>query len=559
MIQIKNNSILNKLIKHPLFILTAITIIITIYLLNRQAYIGVSYYDVYVYLNNAVIFAGGPAGNLSVIYLSPLMPFLTSLIFRLGYVSENVIFILDGLIFIFGVIGFYLLLRTRFNQIQSFAASLVFLSFPLIFAWAVSGGIDVPGIMFSIWTIYLLILGVEKNSKYLYLVIPLFALAVLARYTSIILIFPMVLYILISNNPLDKLKKISVGLLAGLSIMIPFLMYIYAKLGNLDSIINIFTSTLLGASGAVNDLGYNPDKLYYLNNILSYISINPLQGFYNYMLNPHMGNPSIITYIIIPITIIGLLISFSHYAREKLTNTNYSIKSLILPSILIILTVFGVVSFFTSSYMITEIFAISIIYVTYKILNTDNNNIKIDLLFISWFAAFFIFHSIIPLKEDRYFITMLPALAYFIILGTSNFIKEFKFKIRNNPKTTSVGLYSIIGLLFLSSTMILYVAHPTPDFQGYDMQPACNWLMQNDPQYQNQEIYSNYDPAATWYLKKEVKFAVPALYTSSKAFSTYLTCGNADYYIDSYSSNPTIPHYHIVYQYRTVTIYHRNN
>jgi len=525
---------------------------------NRQAYVGVSYYDVYVYLNNAIIFAGGPAGNLSVIYLSPLMPFLTSLIFRLGYVSENVIFILDGIVFIFGVIGFYLLLRMRFNQIQSFAGSLVFLSFPLMFAWAVSGGLDVPGIMFCIWTIYFLIKGVEKDSKYLYLVFPLFALALLARYTSIILFFPIFLYILMSDDIVIKLKKIGVGFLAGLAVLIPFLMFIYIKLGNLNPIINIFTSTLLGASGAVNDLGYNPDKFYYFNNILNYVSINPLQGYFNHMLNPHMSDPSILAFIIIPITLMGLGVFIYHYCREKLASYNFSFKSIILPVILIILVILAILSFFTSSYMITEIYSISILYVIYKILNDSNSNLKIDLLFISWFASFFIFHSIIPLKEDRYFITMLPALAYFIVLGVGMFIKEFKFKIKNNPKSVSWGLYSIIGLLFLSSTMILYVGHPSPDFQGYDMQPACNWLIQNDPQYQSQMIYSNYDPAATWYLKKDVKFGVPALYTSSRAFSTYLTCGNADYYIDSYSSNPIIPHYHIVYNYRTVSIYQRN-
>jgi len=85
--------------RHPLFILTIITIITTIYLLSKQMYLGVTYYDVYVYLNNALIFSGIPVGNLSVIYLSPLMPFLTSLILRAGYVSSNVIFILDSIVF----------------------------------------------------------------------------------------------------------------------------------------------------------------------------------------------------------------------------------------------------------------------------------------------------------------------------------------------------------------------------------------------------------------------------------------------------------------------------
>ena len=144
----------SSLYKNTLFKLTVVTIIITLYLLIDQVYVGVPYYDVFVYLNNALIYAGIPVGNLSVIYLPPLMPFLTSLFFRLGLISSNIIFIIDGVIFVFGVIGLYLLLRERFNEIQSSIGCLIFISFPLIYSWAVSGGIDVPEISFSIWVIY---------------------------------------------------------------------------------------------------------------------------------------------------------------------------------------------------------------------------------------------------------------------------------------------------------------------------------------------------------------------------------------------------------------------
>ena len=199
---------LRELIRNPFFFLVVFTLIITTYLLFKQIYIGVPYYDVFVYLNNALIFAGIPVGNVSVIYLSPLMPFLTSLVFRAGYISANAIFVLDAILFIFAVVGLYLLLNERFNQIQSVTGCLIFISFPLIFTWAVSGGIDIPGVSLSIWTIYLLVIGVRKDSKYLYLVFPLLMIASLSRYTSVILIFPIILYLLINENFLKNFKKI---------------------------------------------------------------------------------------------------------------------------------------------------------------------------------------------------------------------------------------------------------------------------------------------------------------------------------------------------------------
>jgi len=221
---------INEIYKSTFFKLLIIVLIVTIYLIIDQVYVGVPYYDVYVYLNNASIYAGIPVGNLSVIFLSPLMPFLTSLFFRLGFISVHTLFILDGIVFIFGVMGLYLLFRMRFNEIQSTVGCLIFLSFPLIYSWAVSGGIDVPGVSFSIWVVYILIKGIRENNKYLYLVFPMLSIAFLVRYTEVILIFPIFLYLLINKDFIGNFKKIVAGFLAGLLLVIPFLIYFYMNI-----------------------------------------------------------------------------------------------------------------------------------------------------------------------------------------------------------------------------------------------------------------------------------------------------------------------------------------
>jgi len=74
----------------------------------------------------------------------------------------------------------------------------------------------------------------------------------------------------------------------------------------------------MGASGAVNDLGYNPDKLYFLNNLLNYISVGPLQGVYREIQNPSQGFPSILAYILIIIVILGLGIYLYRIFKKKL-------------------------------------------------------------------------------------------------------------------------------------------------------------------------------------------------------------------------------------------------
>lgn len=525
------------------------TMAITIYLLIRQFFLGVTYYDVYVYLNNALIFAGIPVGNISVIYLSPLMPFLTSLIFRLGYISANALFLLDGVIFVLGIAGLYLLLNERFNQIQSITGALIFISFPLIFTWSVSGGIDIPGISISIWTVYLLVLGVRRNSKYLYLVFPLLMVAFLARYTSILLIFPMFLYLIINQNFIKNFKKVTVGVLAGLAFVTPFILFIYNKLGNINPLVNLFTSTLMGAGGAVNDLGYNPDKLYYLIHILNYISVGPFLGLYHQIQHPSHGSPSFISYILVAVVIVGLGIYLYHIFRKIDYHVNKTILHIIL---LIILLALGVWSFFSLNYLITELVFLAAFYAGFRLIKNTNKNLELDFLFLSWFAAFFIFHSIIPLKVDRYFITMSPAMAYFILLGLSTVIEKYKNRI--NFRTTT--MYLLVGVLLVSVTAATHVGHTPALGYGFQIQSSCNWLEEYDPHYQDKVIFSDYDPAVTWCLKKEVKFGVPNLYPNPDAFSRFLKDHQAYYYIDTLSKSKwDIPGYHVISKMNGIYIY----
>lgn len=552
------NSI-RDLSRKPLFVLMVITLVITSYLLYKQIQIGVPYYDVFVYLNNALIFAGIPVGNVSVIYLSPLVPFLTSLVFRAGYISANAIFILGAVIFIFGVMGLYLLFKERFSQIQSLAGALIFLSFPLIFAWAVSGGIDIPGVVFSIWTVYLLVLGV-KDSKYLYLVFPILMVAILARYTSIIMVFPIFLYIMINENRIKNLKNVIIGVLASFLMIVPFLLYFYTKLGNLNPLINLVTSTIMGASGAVNDLGYNPDKLYFLYNLLNYINLGPLQGVYRQIQNPNQGDPSILAYIIAIVALVGLGIYLYRILKKKIEDLEGNRNRTILHTlILIILLAVGVWSFFTSSYMISEFVFLAAFYTAYRLLKGTSTKLEVDFLFLSWFAAFFIFHSIIPLKVDRYFITMSPALAYFIILGLTTVVEKYKTRLFfKGVKSEQICL--IIAIILLISTAVTFIGHAPKHGYGYHIQVASDWLTEYDPSYRDRVIFSDYDPAFRWSLKKEVEFGVPRLYVDPDSFSRYLLDHDSDYYIDALSDPKwNIPNYHIIRNMSGIAIYQRDS
>lgn len=560
---------LKQVCNNPLIVLILITLGIVSYFLSIQMRIGVPYWDVFNYLNNALYFAGMEGGSVS-IFLPPLLPLLTSLLFRMGYVSINAIFIVSGFISIVGVTGFYLLLKQRFNPIQSFAGSIIFISLPVMLSWVVSGGIDIPGVVFSIWAIYFLIIGLKKDSRFLYFVLPLAVIAIMARYTSGLIILPILIYLLINLDELktnENLKKIILGVLIEFGVLIVGSMYFFVKLGATASIFNLIFAVATATSTGAGDVAYNPNLLYYLQNLLNYISVGPIQGTYQQILNPSMGIPSILSYVIAIITIVGLSFYIYRGAKSRFGRVNPSPlnRSNLLKFTLTLVLVAGfVISFYFKSLIISEILLISVLYLLYLFLfngasDDSKGKASLDFMFISWFGVFFIFHSILPFKVDRYFITMAPAFAYFIILGFSQFMELVDIKSRITKSSfRKCGVYLILALVLLSSATAIYVGHTPKKTFTIDIGNSSDWIKEYDPHYHDKNIRSDYPNAVSWYLKMDVLGAYPRLFNTTGEFADYLKNSNVDYYIDSTSqSHPDIEGYRIIKSWGVVVIYQK--
>lgn len=558
---------LKELFKKPLFILILITSVLVTYLLNIQIKIGVPYYDVFNYLNNAFHFAG-MGSNGVVNHLPPLLPVLTSIFFRMGYVSIDVIFIMSGLIFIIGVIGLYHLLKQRFDPIQSLAGSLIFISLPVVMSWAVSGGIDLPGVVFSIWSLYFLIVGLNKDSKFLYFVLPFLIIAILARYTAGLIIIPMIFYLLINIKHLKKIQNIRnviLGISIEFGVLLAIFIYFIMQL-DISALSGLFFDVVTSSASGVGDSGYNPNNLYFIQNLLNYISVGHLQGTYQQILNPSEGIPSILSYIIALLTFSGLSFYIYRGLSSKIEKTDKSIISITnigKIGVILILFIALMFSIYNKSLIISEILLLTIIYLLYVFLNNkeyenSNKRLGLDLMFLTWFGAFLIFHTILPFKVDRYFITMAPALAYFIILGLSQFIKEIGPKIKYlNSKTWLV--YIIIGLVCLTSATATYIGHTPQKTYTVDIHNSTEWIKIYDSNYNNEIIGSDYPNAVTWYLHKDTTGAYLKFYNNTNEFEDYLQKNGVYYYLDSNKPHPDLKGYRIIKIFGVVAIYKRTS
>jgi hypothetical protein len=533
-----NNKIRKLLKKHTnsiifLVLLTIIVSVITYYRILIQIHIG-PISDSIDFFTDALVFAGHGIGY-SDLLRPPLFPFITSLFIRLGYTSINTIFAVDGGLFVFGVIGMYMLLKIKFNELESFLGGLIYATFPVVLILLGFGFSDLASVSFSIWAIYFTILAVKNNSKFFYLAMPFLMFAFLTRYNNALLIIPIFFYVLINWNKIN-FKNLILGIIGSLIILVPVFIFFYEKFGNIIYPFINFGSSSTAVSTATESLAYNPNILYYIQLFPALVGI---QGF-----------------IIVLVVALGTLF-YLYLKLFKNQDNKHLLERLrmerltkIKLAVLVVLTIIFLGSFGKTVYISSEILFFIMAYMMYDLSKNSIKDIDDHLMIFVWFMAFLIFNSIFVVKDNRYFLLMVPPVAYFMILGLSKVFNAIKFKIRNkNILFPSFAIILIIILLFSTATQISVVlqANNNEAVTNEQVQMASQWFINYDPNYKNQNVYSDLWPNFSWYLKTNIKpvpifknnqtFAdVGGLKNStfnqadSNQFNNYLIDNNVEYY-----------------------------
>ncbi|HML05681.1 MAG TPA: glycosyltransferase family 39 protein [Methanobacterium sp.] len=546
----------NILKKYNFYILMAILAIIISLIAYYKTLIQIELgpeWDTYDFLANALVFAGKGIGY-SDPTRPPIISFLTSIFFDFNYVSESVILIIDGIGFILGVIGLYLLFNLRFNPLLSFLGSLLFATFPIVLRWVSVGYSDIFSISILIWVVYLTIMGIKRDSRYFYLSFPLLMTAFLTRYSSALIIIPIGFYIIV-NRKYINLKNLFIGILLSFLVLVPVLIFFAIKFGNPLLPFLIFVGGTQQAV-SIDNFAFNPDPLYFINRLPLYISAAGVTA--------------------ILVSFLGI---FLYLISKSKKVTNY-IKSLSLEKIkarkieimlFIILFVSFMATFSKISYIASEIIFFFIVCLLFQLLKNLNKNIDMDLLFLSWFMVYFIFNSVFMVKVDRYFISMAPALSYFLMLGLSWTTAKICIKFKNINLTSVFLVLTLISIIFISTFSFLSsIPHENSNTNVVE---SSNWLKDYDPNYQHKIIYTDYFwPNYSWYLKMNVK-AMPLL-TAEKsydkleyykpnnneniAYNKELSKNNVDYYF-SIIPNLNLTSYQPIKRFGFITLYKKTN
>ncbi len=516
--------------------------------------------DSVVFLSNALVLAGQSTGYSNLLF-PPIFPFIISLFFRLGYVYTNTIFVVDGGLFVFGVIGLFLLLKMKFNNLESFVGGLLYATFPIVLIILGLGLSDLASVSFSIWAFYLTVLSVRNDSKYFYLAFPFIILAFLTRYNSALIIFPILLYILFNKEKIH-IKNMSLGIGLSIITILPVLLFFYEKFGSIFSPFISFGSASTVTTVSAQNPFYNPNIFFFLQYFPSFVGI---QGT-----------------IIILIIILGVLLYLLYRIIKKLKHKKYKINKLNLSNrgkithiLLFILAITFLGSFGKISYIFSELMFFVIAYFFYKLAENKIKHLDIHLMFLAWFMTFFIFHSIFVIKDVRYFVVMAPAVAYFMILGLNEISNQIHFKIRNmNVIFPLLAIFLTSIMLFSTASQISLILEENHDNIVFNdqIQNASEWFVNYDPNYKNKNIYSDLGPNFSWYLKTNVK-SVPVFHgnqtfltgiinfsfdqSDSNKFNQYLESNNANYYF-SVRQGLNLTSYYPIKQFGYLIIYKKN-
>ncbi|MDO5859720.1 glycosyltransferase family 39 protein [Methanobrevibacter sp.] len=553
-----------------LIIVTAITLL----LLNIDLKVGVYYVrDVFFYLNNALFYAGYDTGLADTRGLSPLIPMITSVFFRMGFISDSTIIIVSSVFYIFSALGMYFLLRLRFDEILSFTGSMILSTFPLIIVWITKGMLDIPGLCFSIWSVYFMMLAFRKNTKFFYIAFPLIILGFFTRFTVFLMVPVLLIQFFLEDEPVqyikDNIKDIICGISIGALVFAIFIgIYYFLDIGM------FFLSQgqdISGSTQTVIDTSYN-NIFYYINNFLIYLGT---QKFIPYSLKPgsfhiadmkwHGGYPSIISYILLIILLFGLVLYlkklFSNENKEILKNKNNKLKLAIF--------VIGLAVFLFTFIKISILLSLIIISISllalYRILyKTDVDYFSFDFIMIFWFVVNFSFFTYHHIKVDRYFIPMLPVVVYYIILSMYLIFNKLKSH-RYMEKIRVIAPIGLICLILLCSGVFALgnsphtfdnQMHPNFATAASEEKAVGEWLIKHDPQYMNKTIWADRGGDMSFLLKKEIPSCEKT--SNETNFTSEMVKNKVSYFIAK--DNKTIGQpYTKLYQNGEVYLYYYEN
>ena len=552
-----------------LFILTVFSILITYTLINFNQTLGIYCSDVFIYLSNALVFAGYESSILY-LYLSPVICILTAILFKLGFLSEVSLYLVTGIFCIFANIGIYALLKNKFSSLLSLCGAFLFGSFSLTLLWWANGTLDVPAVALSIWTIIFTILAVDKDSKYYMIAIPFFVLAVFTRYTALFLLPLILLYYLSKHDFFTNLDLLIVdrqelsrklksyikseefrNILKSFAIAFVLVVLFSATILAYGSNLSFLTQSSTFASGSkgeVIDNAYTTDTFFYLHDFPNFL-YSDYVSFDNVI--PVLNGSNPMSFFLIGLFAVGILLSGYKLVNAK--RKGESKYKYLVWALFVVLLIISILSFKINSLITITIILIDLVimFSYFRKIGIDREIYSTDILMLAWFLVYFIFFTFLNIKVNRYIITAFPAFIYFVIYALNDILDlSGKFEFLEFKKQNILKIIPIILIVFciFSAFTFTSTVHYNEDFNKNKV--IADYLTEYDSDYMSKDVAVFKQRPYNWFLRM---YTIPL--TDDQL--DYLESSNITYYISD--GNFNLSNYTMIYQKEGLYLYERNN
>ena len=394
-----------------------------------------------------------------------------------------------------------------------------------------------------------------------------------------------------------ELKNILKALIISLILLALFLIIIYSFSNSLN---------FLSQSSAVNsgfktrtiDTAYTTNTFFYITNFLNFLFAGKITFYKNI---PTLYNPTLTSYLVMFITILGLILGLTtKFKNKKLRKTNlnglsdyksknneietyetsktkdYKTKEIKIPEntvkkvvekpedfktknfflalklIFIVTLIFSILSFNKISSTITILLTtLDIIILSELLKKYEIKNLNYNLMMLTWFVVYLISFTYINIKVNRYILTLMPAFIYFFTLGLYYIEKQldFNFKIFKRQINTSQILAIVLIVIFIFSAFN-FTSTVTVDDNIKSPQIISEYLKHYDPDYQSKEIGVYNKRPFSWFLKMN-------LFGITKENRNYLINSNITYYMANEKVN-NLTNYHLIKNEGNLYLYDRN-
>ena len=177
------------------------------------------------------------------------------------------------------------------------------------------------------------------------------------------------------------------------------------------------------------------------------------------------------------------------------------------------------IAFLISVAIFTQVSSIVTIIITFiglYLIGKDSQH-KEYLAMLGWILSFYIFFTYFNIRVNRYIIPAIPPIIYFIMLSIELIHEKIKIN-KNIIPLILIIMFVIQGFTFTSTY------EDIPNFKAPE--EISDYIIQNNPNYENQSIGVYNLRPYSWYLQTDVE-GIPTGNT------TYIDQSNVTYYISN--------------------------